>query len=391
VAHLSPDPDWVSRFADEVIAEAGRRSPGKPIVVASGLSPSGPIHLGNLREVMVPHLVADEIRRRGVECVHILSWDDFDRLRKVPAGIDPSFAEHVGKPLTSVPAPAGSAYPNWAEHFRAPMADALARLGVEFRGIGQTEMYTSGAYTAQVLLAMRERARIDAVLGQYRTRPRQAAAAAVAAGLDVRAGDDASAEEATAEEAAAQGSGAAAEEDGATSAGYFPYKPYCSVCERDLTTVTSYDDATTELSYTCACGHAETIRLTEHRRGKLVWKVDWPMRWAYEGVVFEPSGVDHQAPGSSFTVGGRLVSDVRVRRHQRHGEDVQLPRRRPDAFRRAGHHGGAGAALAVRAAPAPAGLHDRVRPGDPAAVRRVGRGRAQGRGRHRFRAGCQFL
>ena len=310
MAHLSPDPDWVSRFADEVIAEAGRRSPGKPIVVASGLSPSGPIHLGNLREVMVPHLVADEIRRRGVECVHILSWDDFDRLRKVPAGIDPSFAEHVGKPLTSVPAPAGSAYPNWAEHFRAPMADALARLGVEFRGISQTEMYTSGAYTAQVLLAMRERARIDAVLGQYRTRPRQAAAAAVAAGLDVRAGDDAAAEEATAEEAAAQGSGAAAEEDGATSAGYFPYKPYCSVCERDLTTVTSYDDATTELSYTCACGHAETIRLTEHRRGKLVWKVDWPMRWAYEGVVFEPSGVDHQAPGSSFTVGGRLVSEI---------------------------------------------------------------------------------
>ena len=82
------------------------------------------------------------------------------------------------------------------------------------------------------------------------------------------------------------------------------------MCERDLTTVTSYDDATTELSYTCACGHAETVLLSGHRRGKLVWKVDWPMRWAYEGVVFEPSGVDHQAPGSSFVVGGRLVSEI---------------------------------------------------------------------------------
>jgi lysyl-tRNA synthetase, class I len=156
VAQARPEADWVSQLADEVIAEADRRSPGKAVVVASGLSPSGPIHLGNLREVMVPHLVADEIRRRGVECEHILSWDDFDRLRKVPAGVDPAWAEHIGKPLTSVPAPAGSPHPNWAEHFKAPMAGALARLGVEFRGISQTAMYTSGAYTEQVLLAMRE-------------------------------------------------------------------------------------------------------------------------------------------------------------------------------------------------------------------------------------------
>ena len=272
MAPARPEADWVSQLADEVIAEAERRSPGKAVVVASGLSPSGPIHLGNLREVMVPHLVADEIRRRGVASAHILSWDDFDRLRRVPADIDPSWAEHIGKPLTSVPAPPGSAHPNWAEHFKAPMEAALARLGVEFRGISQTRMYTSGAYVEQVLLAMRERSRIDAVLAQYRTKP--------------------------------------TDDDGASGAGYYPYKPYCSACERDLTTVRGYDDASTALSYVCACGHAETVRLAEHRRGKLVWKVDWPMRWAYEGVVFEPSGVDHQAPGSSFVVGGRLVSEI---------------------------------------------------------------------------------
>ena len=44
--------------------------------------------------------------------------------------------------------------------------------------------------------------------------------------------------------------------------------------------------------------------------GKLVWKVDWPMRWAYERVTFEPAGVDHSSPGSSFTVGGHLVSEI---------------------------------------------------------------------------------
>ncbi|WP_433857047.1 lysine--tRNA ligase [Streptomyces kronopolitis] len=309
VAQQSTETDWVSRFADEVIAEAERRAPGKtaagasaPVIVcASGLSPSGPIHLGNLREVMTPHLVADEIRRRGYEVRHLISWDDYDRYRKVPngvPGVDESWAQHIGKPLTAVPAPAGSPYPSWAEHFKAAMAEALAEMGVEFDGISQTEQYTSGAYREQILHAMKHRADIDAILDQYRTKKAPAK-------KSQKPVDEAELE-------AAEGSGAAGEDDGSGgSAGYFPYKPYCERCEKDLTTVTSYDDETTELAYTCTeCGFAETVRLSEFDRGKLVWKVDWPMRWAYEGVLFEPSGVDHSSPGSSFVVGGQIVRQI---------------------------------------------------------------------------------
>lgn len=300
MAQSSTETDWVSRFADEVIAESDRRAPGKPVVVASGISPSGPIHLGNLREVMTPHLVADEVRRRGHQVRHLISWDDYDRFRKVPAGIegvDASWAEHIGRPLTSVPAPKGSAHPNWAEHFKAALIESLAELGVEYDGISQTEQYTAGVYREQVLHAMKHRAEIDAILAQYRTK--KAPAKKSQKPLD------------EAEVEAAEGSGAAAEDDGATSAGYFPYKPYCGNCAKDLTTVTAYDDQTTELTYICtACDFSETVRLTEFNRGKLVWKVDWPMRWAYEGVIFEPSGVDHSSPGSSFQVGGEIVGPV---------------------------------------------------------------------------------
>jgi lysyl-tRNA synthetase, class I len=266
--------DWVSRFADEVVAEADRRAPGRPIVAASGLSPSGPIHLGNLREVMTPHLVADEIRRRGRDAVHLLSWDDFDRFRKGPAGIDPAWAAQIGKPLTAVPAPPGSPYANWAEHFKAPMVEALAELGIEVRAVSQTERYTSGAYRDQILLAMRERSTIDTILGRYRTKRTEV------------------------------------DDDAPVVGQYYPYKPYCETCDRDATTVTHYDDATTELRYECAYGHDGTVFLDTYNRGKLAWKVDWPMRWAYEGVVFEPSGVDHSSPGSSYAVGSQIVREV---------------------------------------------------------------------------------
>ena len=276
--------DWVAVAADQVVAEARRRGPGSPLVCASGISPSGPIHLGNLREIMVPHFVADEIRRRGVDCKHILSWDDYDRLRKVPAGFPAHFAEHIGRPLTAVPDPC-DAHESWAEHFKAAFRDALAELGVEVTEISQTAMYASGAYREQIVHAMRNRERIDGVLGRYRT-----AKKVQDAGEDSEDAEDA--------DEASQG------------AEYYPYKPYCSACGRDTTTITSFDEASTAIRYTCRCGHGDGLSLDRADGGKLAWKVDWPMRWAFEGVTFEAAGVDHSSPGSSFTVGSQLVREI---------------------------------------------------------------------------------
>ncbi|MEU5551920.1 lysine--tRNA ligase [Micromonospora sp. NPDC047793] len=267
--------DWVARVADDVVAEWERR-PGTPVLVcASGISPSGPIHLGNLREIMVQHFVADEVSRRGLPSRHLLSWDDYDRLRKVPAGVDPSFAEYVGRPLTGVPDPCGE-HENWAEHFKAPFRAALRQLGVVVDEISQTAMYTGGRYREQVVTAMRARELIGSVLGRYRTKVDQGES-----------------------------------EEGLTAQDtYYPYKVYCAVCRRDDTTIVSFDDETTEIRYTCVCGHSDRAWLDRQDPGKLVWKVDWPMRWAYEQVLFEAAGVDHSSPGSSYTVGGEVVDRV---------------------------------------------------------------------------------
>jgi len=277
---VAPADDWVARTAGEVRAEAGRRHPGEPPTCASGISPSGPVHLGNLRELMVPHLVADEVRKQGAPCRHILSWDDYDRFRRVPGGFPPEFAGHIGRPLTAVPDPCGD-HPNWAEHFKQPLRESLARLGVLVTEISQTQMYTSGAYAAQIITAMRRRADIGAVLAKYQTKqPAQAGPADP---------DD---------------------EEPGNAGDYYPFKPYCAACGRDDTTVTGFDDETTRITYTCACGARVGPVPVAEVAGKLVWKVDWPMRWAYERVTFEPAGVDHSSPGSSFTVGGELVTEI---------------------------------------------------------------------------------
>src|SRR5512138_139206 len=134
---MASEKSWVEQTADmvekRVLETRGRDA---KITCASGISPSGPVHLGNLREIITVHLVTEELKLRGWNAEHIHSWDDFDRLRKVPANVPASFAEHVGKPLADVPDPTGQ-YPSYAERFKHEFEDAMLAIGVRPRFITQ--------------------------------------------------------------------------------------------------------------------------------------------------------------------------------------------------------------------------------------------------------------
>lgn len=294
--------DWVTRAADDAIRHHEKSGAPGPVTCSSGASPSGPVHLGNLREFLMPHFVADELRRRGVPVRHLHVWDDYDRFRKVPAGVDPSYAEHIGRPYTAIPDPWGC-HATWSDHYKEPIVTALHALGVDMEEISQTERYQAGVYRDEILRAVRHRRDIDAVLARYRTKTPD---------HTVELGSES--DDHAAQEAEAMADSVAhddEENEGDSGVGYFPFKPYCRDCGRDTTTVTAYDEETTELAYTCSYGdYHGTTNLSTDNEGKLVWKADWPMRWAFEHVDFEPAGMDHATPGSSFTVGHELVESV---------------------------------------------------------------------------------
>jgi lysyl-tRNA synthetase class 1 len=77
-------PHWADIAAMRVIKERGDK---ETYVVASGITPSGTVHVGNFREVVTVAFVAKALEDLGKKVRFIYSWDNFDTFRKVPKNL----------------------------------------------------------------------------------------------------------------------------------------------------------------------------------------------------------------------------------------------------------------------------------------------------------------
>lgn len=262
---------WSERIADKIIA----KNPNKEVYVcASGVSPSGSVHIGNFREIAIPYFVAKALKMKGKKVRFIFSWDDFDRLRKVPVNVSQvvdGYEKYVGCPYTMIPNPFDDGAESYGRHFEIEFEKSLAELGIDVEYIYQSKEYLSGRYADKVTYALERRKEIYDILMSFKS------------------------QEASDEE----------------RENYYPVAVYCSGCNKDSTKVIKYDEKTHNLTYVCkACGKKETVNVLEYFKIKLAWKVDWPMRWKEEGVDFEAGGIDHSTPGGSYDVCSRVVREI---------------------------------------------------------------------------------
>ena len=259
---------WSDIIADEVI----RRNPNKEeYVCAAGISPSGSIHIGNFRDVATSLFVVLALKRKGKNARLLFSWDEYDRLRKVPVNVDKiteGFEKYIGYPYVDVPNPFDTDEETYAAHFEKEFEESIKKFGFEMDYRHQAEMYRSGKYKDHILTALDKRGEIFDILDSFRTQNA---------------------------------------EEGEREA-YYPVSIYCPECHRDTTKIISYNDETKVAEYECKCGHKGTFDFNKDTDCKLAWKIDWPMRWMYEGVDFEPGGKDHAAPGGSYDT-SRVIAE----------------------------------------------------------------------------------
>ncbi len=250
---------WADQVASRLIKKGKKK-----YVITSGTSPSGIIHFGKLREVITTDFVYRALKRKGVDVEFIHSYDDFDRFRKVPAGIPETYKEHIGKPLTDVPDPLGC-HKNYAEHYESLFMKELELIGISPKPIFQSKEYRLCRYKDGIKLALQNRDKIIKILDKYKT--------------------------------------SSVPED------WWPVVVYCSKCGKDSTKILEYDGKYT-IKYSCKCGNEEKVDFSKKGLVKLVWRVDWPMRWWYYKIDFEPGGKDHFSAGSSYDTGKEIVKEV---------------------------------------------------------------------------------
>jgi len=253
---------WAFSSVKKTIAQHGEKT---NYTCASGITPSGTIHIGNFRELITVDLVNRAFHRFGKNSRHIHSWDDNDVFRKVPENMPNKdmLNAQLRKCIVDIPDPFGELDSYASRHIK-DFEDGYTRVGIFPACIRQSKKYRHCEYAEQIKEALDHLEVIKEALNEHREEP-------------------------------------LADE-------WLPVTMFCETCFKDTVKLKYLPPY--ELSYECDCGHKDVFDFRKKGLAKLLWRVDWPMRWAYEDVNFEPGGKDHSTPGSSYDTGKSIIENV---------------------------------------------------------------------------------
>jgi lysyl-tRNA synthetase class 1 len=255
-------------WADELAASASG-----PQVVNDSKTPSGTIHVGALRGVVIHDAIVRALRSAGREVRLLYGIDDLDPMDSATLATKEGVSEYMGRPLSEVPAPSGSSHPSWARHFAQTFLDTFRRLGVTPELYWASEQYRAGLFDDFIREALD---RSSDVLRVYRE---------VA---HVRHPD-----------------------------AWLPVMVICESCGRiGTTSATDWDGET--VAYRClpdlvpwavGCGHSGRVS-PFGGRAKLPWNLHWVAKWRLFGVSIEAAGKDLTTAGGSWERSAALAREV---------------------------------------------------------------------------------
>ena len=123
----------------------------------TGYGPSGLPHIGTFGEVLRTSMVRRAFQEMSDVPTRLYAFsDDLDGFRSVPDNIPKQemMAEHLGKPLTSVPDPFGT-HESFGAHNNARLQAFLDDFGFDYEFVSATECYSSGRFDDALMQLLR--------------------------------------------------------------------------------------------------------------------------------------------------------------------------------------------------------------------------------------------
>ncbi len=258
---------WVDLLADEILeARAERRH-----VVNDAKSPSGRVHVGALRGVILHDCIARALHDRTVAVEYLYGYDDYDPFDGLPAGRE-DLAPYLGMPLCNVPSPDQGTAPSFARYYADEFTRVFTRLGARPRVYWTSEMYRAGTFDDAIRVALdhaQEIIELDRAISGSRKAERH------------------------------------------------PVQVICEACGKIGTTVVTgwdgsqvaYECSPDKVSWAKGCGHAGR-RSPFGGGSKLQYITEWAAKWKILGVTVEAAGKDHMTRGGSHDRATAIVEAV---------------------------------------------------------------------------------
>lgn len=245
-------------WADELAA----RFDG-PQIVNDSKTPSGTVHIGSLRGVVLHDVIHRALIQAGLPSRNLYGVDDLDPMDSQALLTPDAVDQYMGVPLAHVPAPPGSTAESYARYFVGELfMGTFEGLGVEPEIYWMSELYGDGS--------------MDRFIRQALDR------AAVVREIYLRVSNV------------------------ERAPGWLPVSVICESCGRIGTTLATDWDGET-VAYECkpdyvewatGCGNTGRVK-PAGGRAKLPFNVDWAAKWSHFGITVEGCGKDLGTKGGS--------------------------------------------------------------------------------------------
>lgn len=264
---------WADKIAKEIIA-SGKY---KPYRVDDMKTPSGRIHVGSLRGMVIHDLIYKSLSHGGAEAGFTWVFDNHDPMDGLPVYLEKAeWSKYLGMPLFKIPSPDAKAA-NYAEYYANEFTNVFNQIGCHPEILWASDFYLSGKMNEDVRLCLDKTEVIKKIYEEtYKKKMPQA---------------------------------------------WFPFCVVCPKCGKESTTkVTAWDGekVTFEcqadaVDWTRGCGAKGKVSPFSDKDnfvGKLPWKIDWAVKWKIIGVTVEGAGKDHMTAGGSHDIAAEVCKKV---------------------------------------------------------------------------------
>ncbi len=236
-------------------------------------TPSGRIHVGALRGVVIHDLVYKVLLENKVKSKFTYVFDDQDPMDAIPSYLEyAKWEKYAGMQLFKIPSPE-KGFKSFAEFYANEFIQVFESINCHPEIIWGSELYLSGKMNESIKAILDNAQRIRNI---YKKNTKKA-----------RPKD------------------------------WYAFNVVCENCGKIGTTYV-YDWDGQKVSYRCnptmvawakGCGHEGTVSPYDGN-GKIPWKPEWACKWKVIGVTFEGSGKDHMSAGGSYDIASAISKEI---------------------------------------------------------------------------------